>query len=140
MWFQKAVSLKPKSRGFHLITGEIEAQLPDLSALQVGLAHLFIQHTSASLSINENADPTVRQDFESHINHMVPENSPYYRHTLEGPDDMPAHIKSSLIGCSVTVPVTNGHFNLGAWQGIYLGEHRDYGGSRRIVITLQGDA
>ena len=140
MWFQKAVSLKPRSRGFHLITDEIEAQLSDLSALKVGLAHLFIQHTSASLSINENADPTVRQDFESHINHMVPENSPYYRHTLEGSDDMPAHIKSSLMGCSVTVPVTNGHFNLGAWQGIYLGEHRDYGGSRRIVITLQGDA
>lgn len=140
MWFQKTINLKPRPRGFHLVTNEIEAQLPELSELQVGLAHLFIQHTSASLSINENADPTVRMDFESHINQMVPENAPYYRHTLEGPDDMPAHIKSSLMGCSVTVPVSNGHFNLGTWQGIYLGEHRDHGGSRRIVITLQGDA
>ncbi|MEH6358046.1 MAG: secondary thiamine-phosphate synthase enzyme YjbQ [Pseudomonadales bacterium] len=139
MWFQKTINLKPQSRGFHLVTEEVEAQLPELSELKVGLAHLFIQHTSASLSVNENADPTVRMDFESHINQMVPENAPYYRHTLEGPDDMPAHIKSSLMGCSVTVPVSNGHFNLGTWQGIYLGEHRDYGGSRRIVITLQGE-
>lgn len=140
MWFQKTINLKARPRGFHLVTNEIEAQLLELSELQVGLAHLFIQHTSASLSINENADPTVRQDFESHINQMVPENAPYYRHTLEGPDDMPAHIKSSLMGCSVTIPVSNGHFNLGMWQGIYLGEHRDHGGSRRIVITLQGEA
>jgi len=139
MWFQKTVTLKAKSRGFHLITGEIEAQLPALANFNVGLAHLFIQHTSASLTINENADPTVRQDFESHINKMVPENAPYYRHTLEGADDMPAHIKSSLMGCSVTVPISNGRFNLGIWQGIYLGEHRDYGGARRIVITLQGE-
>jgi len=139
MWFQKTISLKPKSRGFHLITQEIEAQLPELAGLKVGLAHLFIQHTSASLSINENADPTVRQDFESHMNQMVPENAPYYRHTLEGSDDMPAHIKSSLMGCSLILPVTDGHFNLGIWQGIYLGEHRDHGGSRRVIITLQGE-
>jgi len=139
MWFQKTISLKPKSRGFHLITDEIEAQLPELAGLKVGLAHLFIQHTSASLSINENADPTVRQDFESHMNQMVPENAPYYRHTLEGADDMPAHIKSSLMGCSLILPVTDGHFNLGIWQGIYLGEHRDHGGSRRVIITLQGE-
>jgi len=139
MWFQKTVTLKPKTRGFHLITDEIEAQLPELADFSVGLAHLFIQHTSASLSINENADPTVRQDFENHINKMVPENAPYYRHTLEGSDDMPAHIKSSLMGCSVTIPVSKGRFNLGTWQGIYLGEHRDYGGSRRVVITLQGE-
>jgi len=139
MWRQKTITLKPKNRGFHLITNEIEAQLPELAGFDVGLAHLFIQHTSASLSINENADPTVRQDFESHINKMVPENAPYYRHTLEGADDMPAHIKSSLMGCSVTLPVSKGGFNLGTWQGIYLGEHRDYGGVRRIVITLQGE-
>lgn len=139
MWFQKAISLKAKSRGFHLVTAEIEAQLPELAEIKRGLAHLFIQHTSASLTINENADPTVRQDFESHINNMVPENAPYYRHTLEGPDDMPAHLKSSLMGCSVTLPVSNGRFNLGTWQGIYLGEHREHGGRRRIVITLQGD-
>ena len=138
MWFQKTISLSPKPRGFHLVTDEIEAQLPELAELKIGLAHLFIQHTSASLTINENADPTVRQDFESHINKMVPENASYYRHTLEGPDDMPAHIKSSLMGCSVTLPITNGHFNLGIWQGIYLGEHRDHGGSRRVVVTLQG--
>jgi len=139
MWRQKTISLKPKSRGFHLITREIEAQLPELADFKLGLAHLFIQHTSASLTINENADPTVRQDFESHINKMVPENAPYYRHTLEGPDDMPAHIKSSLMGSSLTLPISNGCFNLGTWQGIYLGEHRDYGGSRRVVITLQGE-
>lgn len=139
MWFQKTLTLKPKSRGFHLITGEIETQLPELADFNVGLAHLFIQHTSASLTINENADPTVRQDFESHINNMVPENAPYYRHTLEGADDMPAHIKTSLMGCSVSVPISHGRFNLGTWQGIYLGEHRNHGGARRIVITLQGE-
>ncbi|EGG99625.1 hypothetical protein imdm_891 [gamma proteobacterium IMCC2047] len=139
MWQQKTISLDPKPRGFHLVTDEIEAQLPELADFSVGLAHLFIQHTSASLSINENADPTVRQDFESHINKMVPENMPYYRHTLEGSDDMPAHIKSSLLGCSVTLPITQGRFNLGTWQGVYLGEHRDYGGARRIVVTLQGE-
>lgn len=138
MWFQKIVTLKAKPRGFHLITREIEDQLPELADFKVGLAHIFIQHTSASLTINENADPTVRQDFESHANHMAPENAPYYRHTLEGSDDMPAHIKSSLLGCSVMLPITNGRFNLGTWQGIYLGEHRNYGGARRIVITLQG--
>lgn len=139
MWRQKTISLEPKPRGFHLITGEIESQLPELADFSLGFAHLFIQHTSASLSINENADPTVRQDFESHINQMVPENMPYYRHTLEGADDMPAHIKSSLLGCSVTLPITQGRFNLGTWQGLYLGEHRDYGGARRIVVTLQGE-
>lgn len=139
MWVQKVVTLKARSRGFHLVTEEILTQLPELRDFKVGLAHLFIQHTSASLTINENADPTVRQDFESHINQMVPENAPYYRHTLEGPDDMPAHLKSSLMGCSVTLPISNGRFNLGTWQGVCLGEHRDYGGARRIVITLQGD-
>lgn len=139
MWIQKTIQLEAKARGFHLVTREIEAQLPELAYFKVGLAHLFIQHTSASLSVNENADPTVRQDFETHINQMVPENAPYYRHTLEGPDDMPAHIKSSIFGSSITLPITNGRFNMGTWQGVYLGEHRDYGGVRRIVITLQGE-
>lgn len=139
MWFQKTIQLVARSRGFHLVTDEIEALVPELADFRVGLAHLFIQHTSASLTINENADPTVRQDFEAHINKMVPEKAPYYRHTLEGPDDMPGHIKSSLMGCSVSLPISNGRFNLGTWQGIYLGEHRDYGGARRIVVTLQGE-
>lgn len=140
MWLQKTIQLTAKSRGFHLVTGEIEAQLPELVDFNIGLAHLFVLHTSASLTINENADPTVRQDFESHINQMVPESAPYYRHTLEGPDDMPAHIKSSLLGSGVTLPISNGHLNLGTWQGIYLGEHRDYGGARRVVVTLQGES
>lgn len=138
MWFQKEVRLAPRSRGFHLITDEVERALPELANVQVGLLHLFIQHTSASLTINENADPTVRVDFESWVNRAVRENEPWYRHTLEGADDMPAHIKASLIGNNLTIPVTNGQLNLGTWQGIYLGEHRDHGGSRRLVLTLQG--
>ena len=138
-WFQKQITLPPKRRGFHLVTREIESQLPELKEYAVGLAHLFIQHTSAALAINENADPTVRQDMESHFNRMVPENAPYYLHTAEGPDDMPAHIKSVLLGSSVTIPITNGRLNLGTWQGIYLCEHRNHGGARRLVITLSGD-
>lgn len=138
MWYQKEVRLAPRSRGFHLITDEVERALPELANVQVGLLHLFIQHTSASLTINENADPTVRVDFESWVNRAVRENEPWYRHTLEGADDMPAHIKASLIGNNLTIPVTNGQLNLGTWQGIYLGEHRDQGGSRRLVLTLQG--
>jgi len=140
MWTQKEIILPPKSRGFHLVTREIVQQLPELRDFHVGLAHIFIQHTSASLALNENADPTVRQDMEAHFNQMVPENMPYYIHTYEGPDDMPAHIKAVLLGCSVTVPVTNGRFNLGTWQGIYQCEHRDHGGRRRLVITLQGES
>lgn len=139
MWFQKQLQLKARKRGFHLITDEIEQQLPELYGYRCGLVQLFIQHTSASLTLNENADPTVRQDFESHFNQFVPENAPYYRHTLEGSDDMPAHIKSSLLGASVMIPIQNGRLALGTWQGIYLGEHRDHGGSRRILATLQGD-
>ncbi len=119
-WLQKEIRLSAKQRGFHLITREIMQHLPELSTFRVGLAHIFIQHTSASLSLNENADPTVRDDMESHFNKMVPENAPYYRHTYEGSDDMPAHIKAALLGSSVMVPVTNGRFNLGTWQGIYL--------------------
>ena len=136
--FQKEIKLSPKSRGFHLITSEVLDQLPELRDVKCGILHIFIKHTSAGLSINENADPTVREDFESHFNQMVPENQPYYKHTLEGPDDMPAHIKASLLGSSLQIPVTQGGLNLGTWQGIYLCEHRDNGGSRKLVATLSG--
>jgi len=137
-WFQKTITLRACPRGFHLVTGEIVDELPELASIRTGMLHLFIQHTSASLTINENADPTVRQDFEAHFNQMVPENAPYYRHTLEGPDDMPAHIKGSLLGFAVTLPVTAGRLNLGTWQGIYLCEHRDAARPRRIVATIWG--
>jgi len=136
--FQKEIQLPRFYRGFHLITHLIEKAMPELCEISCGTVQLFIKHTSASLTLNENADPTVRQDFESHFNKMVPENAPYYRHTYEGSDDMPAHIKSSLLGSSVTLPVTNGRFNLGIWQGIYLCEHRDRASSRSIVITVFG--
>jgi len=136
--FQKQISLKPKSRGFHLVTSEIVSQFPEIGEIQQGIFQVFIKHTSAGLTINENADPTVRDDFESHINKMVPENQSYYRHTFEGSDDMPAHIKASLMGTSVQIPVTNGKLNLGTWQGIYLCEHRNHGGSRKLVLTLMG--
>ena len=136
---QKETRLQPKSRGFHLITSEIEAELPELKEISAGILNVFIKHTSAGLTINENADPTVREDFESHINKMVPENMPYYKHTYEGADDMPAHIKSSLMGSSVEIPVTNGRLNLGTWQGIYLGEFRNHGGARKLVLTLMGE-
>ena len=138
MWYQTEIKLSPKPRGFHLVTREILQQLPQLSSIQIGLCHLFIKHTSASLSINENADPDVRHDMEQHFNHSVPENARYYRHTLEGADDMPAHIKASTIGSGLSIPITNGALNTGTWQGIYLGEHRDHGGSRTLVVTLQG--
>ncbi|WP_028293294.1 secondary thiamine-phosphate synthase enzyme YjbQ [Oceanobacter kriegii] len=138
MWTQRTLQLKPRSRGFHLITRDIEAGLPELSDIRIGMLQLFIQHTSASLTINENADPTVRQDFESWFNRAVKEDEPYYLHNYEGSDDMPAHIKASLLGHSVQIPITDGALNMGTWQGIYLGEHRDHGGSRRIVATLQG--
>ncbi|HEB63864.1 MAG TPA: YjbQ family protein [Gammaproteobacteria bacterium] len=139
MWLQKEISLKARSRGFHLITNEITGELPELKNFTIGLMSLFIKHTSASLTINENADPTVRQDFESYFNRAIPENEPYYLHTDEGPDDLPAHLKSSILGNSLIIPVTNGQLNLGIWQGIYLCEHRNYGGNRQIVITIQGD-
>ena len=139
MWIQKEIMLKPKTRGFHLITSEVVSMLPELGRVRQGLAHVFIKHTSASLTINENADPDVRIDMESHFNVMVPENAPYYVHTLEGPDDMPAHLKSSILGSSITIPITSGHLNLGTWQGIYLCEHRDHGGSRKLVITINGE-
>ena len=137
-WLQKQLLLKPRSRGFHIIDSEILSQLPEISDYQIGLLHLFIQHTSASLTINENADPTVRMDMESHFNKFVPERQPYYRHDYEGDDDMPAHIKTSTLGCELTIPISQGRLQLGTWQGIYLGEHRDHGGARRIISTLQG--
>ncbi|GAB3325324.1 YjbQ family protein [Haliea atlantica] len=139
MWIQKEITLEARPRGFHLITQDIERAIADCSGIQVGLLNLFIQHTSASLTINENADPTVRADFERYFSRAVPENEPWYEHTLEGSDDLPAHLKSSIIGPSVQIPVTKGRLNLGTWQGIYLCEHRNRGGSRRVVITLQGE-
>ena len=138
-WFQKTITLAPRSRGFHLITEELVRALPDLARVRVGVAHFFIQHTSASQCINENADPTVRADLESHFDILAPENEPHYRHTTEGPDDMPAHIKAALIGNSLTIPVTDGRLNLGTWQGICLCEHRDRGGARRVVVTIEGE-
>ena len=137
MWKQVEFELQSRKRGFHLITGEVLRNLPPLP--KVGLLHLFIKHTSAGLSINENADPDVRVDMESIFNHLIKEREPYYQHTLEGDDDMPAHAKSSIIGTTVTVPITNGKLNLGTWQGIYLCEFRDYGGNRRIAATISGE-
>lgn len=138
MWAQKQFQLTKRHRGFHLITDEVEQHLPEIASVSIGLLHLFIQHTSASLSINENADATVREDLESHFNQFVPENAPYYRHDYEGSDDMPAHIKSSILGAGLTIPITSGRLNLGTWQGIYLCEHRNSGGCRSVVATLQG--
>jgi len=138
MWIQKEFTLAEKNRGFHLVTGEILRAIPELATIECGLLHLFIQHTSASLTVNENADPTVRMDMESHFNRFVPEGAPYYKHGYEGEDDMPAHIKTSLLGTSCTLPITKGKLNLGIWQGIYLCEHRNRGGRRRIVATIQG--
>jgi secondary thiamine-phosphate synthase enzyme len=138
-WIQKVVTLAPRPRGFHLVTEEIERALPELARVRTGLAHFFLQHTSASLCINENADPTVRTDLEAHFNALAPEGAAHYRHTVEGPDDMPAHIKAALIGTSVSIPVTGGRLNLGTWQGVYLCEHRNRGGARRVVVTIQGE-
>ncbi len=138
-WFQKEIKLRPQSRGFHLITNEVISQLPEMSNIKFGLAHLLLKHTSASLTLNENFDPDVRIDMEQFFNHTVKENEPYYLHTSEGADDMPAHIKSSLLGTSLTIPISNGNFNLGTWQGIYLCEHRNHGGPRKLLITVQGE-
>ncbi|QDO94168.1 YjbQ family protein [Formosa sediminum] len=135
---QNEMQLQPFKRGFHIITNEVVAALPELNTITTGMLHVFIKHTSASLTISENADPSVRVDFERHFNVMVPENQSYYTHTYEGADDMPAHIKSALLGSSVHIPITNGQLNLGTWQGIYMCEHRDYGGSRHLVLTAFG--
>lgn len=139
MWQQQEINLTAKKRGFHLITAEVTQQLSSLERIHCGILHLFIKHSSASLTINENADPTVRTDMEKHFNVMAPERASYFEHTYEGDDDMPAHIKSSLLGSSISIPISHGQLNLGVWQGIYLGEHRDYGGSRTVVATLNGE-
>ncbi|MCM4169524.1 secondary thiamine-phosphate synthase [Arenibacter sp. H213] len=137
-FYQKEIILRPRKRGFHIITEEVLNTMSELSRINQGMLQVFIKHTSASLTINENADPTVRTDFESHINIMVPEDAPYYVHNYEGSDDMPAHIKSSLMGASVQIPVTNGRLNLGIWQGIYLCEHRDHASGRKLVVSCFG--
>lgn len=139
MTFQKEITLKQRNRGFHLVTNEILSQLPEISDIKIGIANIFIKHTSASLTINENVSSDVLRDMERHFNKFIPEDAPYYEHIYEGSDDMPAHIKSSTLGQSLSIPITNGKFNLGTWQGIYLGEHRNYGGARKIVVTLIGE-
>ncbi|MFC2103428.1 secondary thiamine-phosphate synthase enzyme YjbQ [Bacteroidota bacterium] len=138
-WIQKEIELGPCPRGFNLITNKILKELPEIKDIDRGIAHLLLKHTSASLTLNENYDPDVRNDLENYFNRNVKENEPYYLHTSEGADDMPAHIKSSILGTSLSIPVTNGRFNLGTWQGIYLCEHRDNAESRKIVVTLQGE-
>jgi len=139
MYYQKEIVLEPKSRGFHLITHEIENQIPEITNVKIGIANIFIKHTSASLTINENVSSDVLRDMERHFNKFVPENAPYYEHIYEGDDDMPAHIKSSVLGGTLSIPITSGKLNLGTWQGIYLGEHRNYGGARKIVVTIIGE-
>jgi len=139
MWIQKEIQLKRRARGFYLITDEVLSEVPELKILKVGMMNVFMKHTSAALTINENADPTVLSDFESYFNKAVPENEPYYQHTDEGSDDMPAHLKASLLGSSLNIPITQGQLNLGVWQGIYLCEHRNYAGTRTIVVTIQGE-
>lgn len=139
MWQQRTLSLRPRSRGFHLVTEELLAALPELARYRVGLLHLWLQHSSASLSVNENADPAVRRDFERFFNRLVPQGEGGYEHDDEGPDDLPAHFKASLLGCQLQLPIHNGRLALGSWQGIYLGEHRDHGGARRVLATLHGE-
>jgi secondary thiamine-phosphate synthase enzyme len=139
VWVQRTIRLQPQPRGFHLVTAEVLEALPELRELSVGLLHLLIQHTSASLTLSENASPAVRRDFESWFNRAVPEGAPYWTHTLEGDDDMPAHIKAALLGPSLTLPISSGGLALGTWQGIYLCEHRDHGGPRSLVATAWGE-
>ena len=137
--FQKTIILNSFPRGTHLVTKQIKDNITEIKNIQKGLLHIFLQHTSASITINENADPTVRGDMENYFNQLVPENEPYFKHTYEGSDDMPAHIKSSILGCELNIPITEGELNLGTWQGIYLCEHRNHGGSRQLVLTLMGN-
>jgi secondary thiamine-phosphate synthase enzyme len=139
MWVQREITLRPRPRGFHLVTSEVLEAMPEIARLRAGLLHVFIRHTSASLTLNENASPDVRADFEAHFDATVPEGAPYWTHTIEGPDDMPAHIKASLLGPSVTIPVSGGRLAVGTWQGIYLCEHRDHGGPRSLILTLSGE-
>jgi secondary thiamine-phosphate synthase enzyme len=138
-WQQVEIRMRPRPRGFHLVTREIVEALPDLARMRVGVLHLFIQHTSASLAVNENADPDVRADMERWFNHTIPENAPYFEHTTEGADDMPAHVKAAVLGSSITIPIREGRLALGTWQGIYLGEHRDHGGARTVIATVWGE-
>ena len=138
-FYQSQLNLKPYSRGFHLITDTVLNSIPEVKTIKVGMLQVFIRHTSASLTINENADPTVRIDFESHFNKMIPEKMLYYQHDYEGDDDIPAHLKNAVLGSSIQIPITNGKLNMGIWQGIYLCEHRNYGGSRSLVITAFGE-
>jgi secondary thiamine-phosphate synthase enzyme len=139
MWLQKEFTFTAQCRGFHLVTDKITSSLPEIKTINIGILHLFIKHSSASLTINENADPTVRSDMEAHFNHFVPENAPYYQHTYEGPDDMPAHIKASTLGSYLSIPISQGKLNMCIWQGIYLGEHRNHQISRTIVATINGE-
>jgi secondary thiamine-phosphate synthase enzyme len=140
MWIQRELTLDARPRGFRLVTREIEQAVPELVEIGIGIATIFVKHTSASLTLNENASPDVRRDFEAWFDRAVPEGAPYWTHVLEGPDDMPAHVKASLLGPSLTVPVTDGRLALGTWQGVYLCEHRDHGGPRRLVVTIVGEA
>lgn len=139
-WIQRQIRLRPRERGFHLITSEVVEQVPEIGRLQVGMVNIFIQHTSASLALNENADPTVRADMEAYFTRLAPENAHYFRHTLEGADDMPAHLKAVLLGSGLTLPISGGRLALGVWQGIYLCEHRNRGGARRLVVTAWGES
>ncbi|WP_017939712.1 secondary thiamine-phosphate synthase enzyme YjbQ [Zestomonas thermotolerans] len=139
MWQQRLIRLQPRPRGFHLVTEEILAALPELRDCRVGLLHLWLRHTSASLTVNENADPAVRRDFERFFSRLAPEGEGGYEHDYEGPDDLPAHFKASLLGCQLSLPVADGRLALGTWQGIYLGEHREHGGSRQVIATLYGE-
>ena len=139
MWLQRQLRLPPKERGFHLVTREIEEAVPEIERLRVGIAHVFIRHTSASLTLNENASADVRRDFESWFSDAVPEDAPFWTHTVEGPDDMPAHVKASLLGSSLSVPVASGSLAIGTWQGIYLCEHRERASGRELVVTVWGE-
>ena len=139
MWKQTKIILNEYPRGFHIITDLIINKVPELQQISTGIMHIFIIHTSASLTINENADPTVRDDLESHFNKIIPEKEPHYKHTIEGPDDMPAHLKASILGPSLSIPIKNGSIVLGTWQGIYLCEHRNWGGKRKLIITINGE-
>lgn len=140
MWIQKEITLKPRNKGFHLITDEIIINITEINQIKIGLVNLLLKHTSASLTLNENADPDVRLDMKNYFDDVVDENKTYFEHISEGADDMPAHIKSSLLGNSLTIPITNGRLNLGTWQGIYLCEHRNYGGARKLLITINGES
>ena len=139
MWIQRKITIDKKQKGFHLITDQVLNQIPEINKINIGLLHLFILHTSASITLNENMDKTVRDDFESYFDHLVPENQPYFKHVYEGPDDMPSHLKSSILGSSIFIPISNSCLQLGTWQGIYLCEHRKHAPKRDMILTIQGE-